>query len=215
MAAQHMAKKKFYVVWEGYRPGIFVDWKSCEKSVKGYDGAKFKGFETREAAEAAFADHYSWHIGHGSPTKTAPRVPRPGDPGPLQHALSVDAACSGNPGVLEYRGVWVADGREHFRMGPYPEGTVNIGEFLAIVHGLALLKQEGSNAPIYSDSMTALKWVRDKRTNTKLPESPLNTKLFDYMRRAEAWLRNNTYTNPILKWDTAGWGEIPADYGRK
>ena len=42
-----------------------------------------------------------------------------------------------------------------------------------------------------------------------------NKDLFDYIARAEAWLRENTYTTEIIKWDTDSWGEIPADFGRK
>ena len=91
----------------------------------------------------------------------------------------------------------------------------NIGEFLAIVHGLALLKKKGSNMPIYSDSKIAQKWVRDKKCNTKLMPTERNGELLAIVRRAEAWLQNNTYSNPIIKWETERWGEIPADFGRK
>jgi ribonuclease HI len=130
-------------------------------------------------------------------------------------SLSVDAACSGNPGVMEYRGVDTATGREIFRMGPYPDGTNNVGEFLALVHGLSLLKKHNSNLPIYSDSVSAMAWVRAKQCKTKLMRTERNIPLFDLIARAERWLQTNTYTNKILKWDTPNWGEIPADFGRK
>ncbi|MFO7721671.1 MAG: ribonuclease H family protein [Bacteroidales bacterium] len=209
-----MAKKKFYVVWEGREKGIFKTWAECQASVGGHPGAKYMGFETLAEAEVAFRGNY-WKFAKVGSKKAM--VAKTGETGssPLKDALSVDAACSGNPGVMEYRGVWVGDGSEYFRMGPYPEGTVNIGEFLAIVHGLALLKKEGLTVPVYTDSKTAMKWVRDCRANTKLAQNELNSQLFDYIHRAEAWLKNNKYTNPVLKWDTRGWGEIPADYGRK
>lgn len=42
-----------------------------------------------------------------------------------------------------------------------------------------------------------------------------NKSVFDLIERAEAWLNANTWQNPILKWDTENWGEIPADFGRK
>lgn len=42
---------------------------------------------------------------------------------------------------MEYRGVYVRTGQELFRIGPYPDGTNNVGEFLALVHALALLKK--------------------------------------------------------------------------
>ena len=130
-------------------------------------------------------------------------------------SISVDAACSGNPGDMEYRGVETESRLELFHVGPYPEGTVNIGEFLAIVHALAQLKKEGNTLPIYTDSRTAMKWVKDKKTKTKLEKSDMNIKIFEFIRRAEAWLQNNEYPNKIMKWETKYWGEIPADFGRK
>jgi len=55
-------------------------------------------------------------------------------------SISVDAACAGNPGILEYQGVNTATKEVLFKRGPFPVGTVNLGEFLAIVHGLSYLK---------------------------------------------------------------------------
>jgi len=133
----------------------------------------------------------------------------------IPNSLSVDAACSGNPGVMEYRGVYTATGQEIFRQGPFQQGTNNIGEFLALVHGLALLKQQNSTIPVYSDSVSAMAWVRNKKAKTTLEICPENQILFDLIARAEKWLRTNSYSNPVLKWETRIWGEIPADFGRK
>ena len=130
------------------------------------------------------------------------------------NAIAVDAACSGNPGQMEYRGVHVASRQQVFHYGPV-YGTNNIGEFLAIVHGLALLKQKGLDMPLYSDSRNAILWVKQKRCKTKLPREPRTEALFQLIERAEKWLRENTYTTPILKWETEKWGEVPADFGRK
>jgi ribonuclease HI len=209
-----MKKTKFYVVWEGLETGIFLDWASCKRAVEGFAGAKYMGFSSMTEAQRALEGNYYQYIKAKKGGMSSERSVRKGPP-IIEEALSVDAACSGNPGVMEYRGVWVGDGREYFRMGPYPEGTVNIGEFLAIVHGLALLKRDGLTVPLYTDSMTAMKWVKDCRANTKLLKNDLNSQLFDYIRRAEEWLKNNRYPNVVMKWDTRAWGEIPADYGRK
>jgi ribonuclease HI len=127
----------------------------------------------------------------------------------------VDAACKGNPGILEYRGVDTKSGAEYFRQGPFPNGTVNIGEFLAIVHALALLKKIDSDWPVYSDSRTAIVWIKAKRIKTNLVPSEENKELFELVDRGLKWLKSNTYKNPVLKWETAYWGEIPADFGRK
>lgn len=132
----------------------------------------------------------------------------------IKEALCVDAACSGNPGPMEYRGVHMPSGREVFRVGPMM-GTNNIGEFLAIVHALALMKQRGMQLPIYSDSVSGQAWVRNKKAKTTLALNPDTAQALDMVQRAEKWLRANPVTVPILKWDTERWGEIPADFGRK
>lgn len=134
---------------------------------------------------------------------------------PIYPALATDAACSGNPGVMEYRGVIADTGTEVFHRGPYPQGTNNIGEFLGLVLGLAYLKQHKLDWVLYTDSVTALAWVRKKKANTKLAPTPENTELLLTIRKAEKWLHENTWTTQILKWDTEHWGEIPADFGRK
>lgn len=141
------------------------------------------------------------------------------DPSPVRNyildALAVDAACSGNPGPMEYRGVFVRTGQQVFKIGPLEGGTNNIGEFLAIVHGLALQEQRGTRFPIYSDSVNAQIWVRQGYCKTKLEENETNAPIFDMIRRAETWLRTHSFRVPIIKWETKLWGEIPADFGRK
>lgn len=212
-----MVKQKYYVVWEGVAPGIYTSWTDCQLQTKGYEGAKYKSFDSREEAERALASSPYAYIGkNAAKSKATPRL-APGSPLPkevLANSLAVDAACSGNPGPMEYRGVHVASGQEVFHFGPV-KGTNNIGEFLGIVHGLALLKQRGFDMPIYSDSKIAIDWVRQKTCKTKLPRTAETEELFRLIRRAEKWLKENKYTTRILKWETKQWGEIPADFGRK
>ena len=130
-------------------------------------------------------------------------------------AWAVDAACSGNPGPVEYRGVELMSGRELFRVGPFEGGTNNLGEFLAIVHALALMDKMGVSYPIYSDSVSGMAWVRNKVIKTTLTENATNRPLFNLLRRAIHWLNTHGYKSRIMKWDTPRWGEIPADFGRK
>lgn len=205
-----MAGKKYYVVWKGIKPGIYDNWKECERQVKGVDSALYKSFPGLEEARQAFRGKPEDYIKKG-----VKRVSNPGVGNPLWESLSVDAACSGNPGKMEYRGVMTKSGRQIFHKGPFPLGTNNIGEFLGIVHGLAYLKKNNSDIPVYSDSKTAQKWIRDKAVKTKLPRNQKTEELFDLIDRAIGWLNTNTYSNPVLKWDTEHWGEIPADFGRK
>lgn len=208
-------KNKFFVVWEGREPGIYRSWDECKKQVHGFENAIYKGFPTEGEAREAFLSPYWDFIGKNAKPKqpSAKDIERVGMPN--TESLSVDAACSGNPGLMEYRGVYTKNGEVIFHLGPFEEGTNNVGEFLALVHGLALLKQKGSPLPIYTDSLTAISWIKAKRANTKLEKTPKNVALFDLIARAEKWLADNTYTTTILKWETEVWGEIPADFGRK
>ena len=209
-----MAKQKFYVVWEGVTPGVYTSWTDCQLQIKGYEGAKYKSFDTREEAERALATSPYGYIGKNAKKKSEKVSSETLPACVIDNSLAVDAACSGNPGPMEYRGVHIASRQEVFHFGP-TKGTNNIGEFLAIVHGLALLKQKGFDMPIYSDSVNAISWVRQKKCKTKLPRTAETEELFKLIERAEKWLRENTYTTRILKWETKEWGEIPADFGRK
>ncbi len=208
-------KKKFYVVWKGRKPGVYDNWNDCKKQIFQYEGAKYKSFLDLASANSAFKGNYIDYV-KKDPRKLAFKEKfNPIIGSPIKNSICVDAACSGNPGVLEYRGVDNRNKQEIFRIGPYEQGTVNIGEFLAIVHALALLKKHNSDLPIYSDSKTAMVWVRNKKANTKLTRTKKNEKLFELLERAERWLNQNTYDTKIIKWETKYWGEIPADFGRK
>ena len=211
-----MAKNKYYVVWKGVAPGVYDNWADCKAQVEGQDGAKYKSFETEEEAVVAYEKGYMHYLKTTASSRAAAKL-SPAQPvgKPINESLAVDAACSGNPGDMEYRGVYTATGQEVFRIGPLKRGTNNIGEFLAIVHGLAFLKQNGSDLPLYSDSRNAILWIQKKKCKTLLEREPANKPIFDLIERAERWLNTNTYTTRILKWETSEWGEIPADFGRK
>ena len=213
-----MAKNKFYVVWSGRNPGIYSDWETCKKEIMGCKGAKYKGFPDRLSAETAFKqgpDAY-WGKDVAPVTDLSKVAERPVSP-----CIAVDAACSGNPGKMEYQGVFVDFGTQPattttlFKSPVFPNATNNIGEFLALVHALALEKQNGWKYPIYSDSVNAQIWIRQKKCKTKLQPNAKNEYLFQLIARAEKWLAENAVEVPILKWKTEIWGEIPADYGRK
>lgn len=216
-----MAKKKFYVVWKGIKPGIYSSWEECKVQVSGFENALYKSFSTLEEAEKALSSNpwKSLNSQQRKKVKSPVTSKSPTISGTtlqiIHESIAVDAACSGNPGLMEYRGVFVADGKEIFHIGPMAEGTNNVGEFLAIVHALALLKKKNNNIPIYSDSVNALKWIAKKKCNTKLAQTAVNRPIFELIDRAETWLRTNHYSNPLLKWETKLWGEIPADFGRK
>ncbi len=212
-----MAKKqnKYYVVWRGHQTGIFNSWPECQKQVSGFPGAKYKSFLSRQEAEAAFSGSSVDYIPKQGTQGERVETGRSSVGKPILASISVDAACEGNPGRMEYRGVETDTGKILFEKGPFAVGTNNIGEFLAIVHAAAMLKKMASPKPIYSDSRTALSWVRKKRANTTLKRTARNQELFDLIEQAERWLADNEIANKILKWETAAWGEVKADYGRK
>lgn len=207
-----MPKNKFYVVWKGRQRGIFMTWQECSAQVTGFTGAEYKSFDNLEAAEKAFRGSYSAVAGKPA---AALKQWKMALTRPIIPSISVDAAASGAPGPLEWRGVETDSGKHLFQAGPFPDGTNNVGEFLAIVDGLAWLKKQGLDWPLYSDSHNARLWVEIRKCRTKLARTGRNMRLFALIARAEAWLAENNPTNQVLKWDTEMWGENPADFGRK
>ncbi len=206
-------KKKYYVVWEGNNPGIYDSWADCQLQIKGYPGAKYKSFSSKEEAESAYHGNFGDYIGANKKPKVE-TLSEETKANIIWDSIAVDAACSGNPGPMEYQGVDTKTGYQFFHQ-KFPIGTNNIGEFLALVHGLAHLKNEGRTIPIYSDSKHAMSWVKRGRCNTKLVSNAKTAPIYKLIARAEKWLKENTFENELLKWETKHWGEIPADFGRK
>ena len=201
-----MGKRKFYVVWVGREPGVYEDWDDCREQVTGFPGARFKAFDSQVAATLAFrgdpADEASIIMsiaGHNAAQAHSSEHLSLGEiPEINPDAIAVDGACAGNPGRMEYRGVDVKSGIELFHVGPLEDGTNNVAEYLALVHALAYLYNKGDSVtPVYSDSRTARSWV------------------MCHMARADIWIQTHSTSNPVLRWDTDLWGEIPADFGRK
>lgn len=218
-----MAKKqKYYVVWRGKKPGIYTSWEDCKAQTHGQKDARFKSFASLDIAREAF----NTEAPKNSPSYTDKNKKVHTEPAPRHDtvlslpaevtadAIAVDAACSGNPGPMEYRGVDLRTGQEIFHLGPI-FGTNNIGEFLAIVHAVAKLTQENKNMTVYSDSRNGMLWFRQGQCKTKIAHNSRSTQVLDLIERAEKWLNTHTHQISVKKWDTNKWGEIPADFGRK
>lgn len=221
-----MAKQKYYVVWEGKNPGVYGTWAECQAQTDHFTGAKYKSYESRAEADAAYKAGWKGNWGTGAAasgagkSKSASTFKRSTTAAESSEeidydSISVDVGTRGNPGPVEYKGVDTQTGDLIFSCGPIKKGTNNLGEFLAIVHALALLNKEGSNRTIYSDSVNAMKWVKQKKVATTLPRDASTEEIWTLIDRAERWLQTNTYKNKVLKWQTKEWGEIKADYGRK
>ena len=144
-----MSKKKFYVVWNGHKKGVFTSWKVCKKQIDGFEGAQYKSFADLNEAEIAATKNYADYIGKNTKKPTLSASEKASYGTPNLESISVDAACSGNPGKMEYRGVLTHNKKQIFIMGPFKKGTNNIGEFLALVHGIALLKSKNKNVNFF------------------------------------------------------------------
>ncbi len=214
-----MAQKgKYYVVWEGYAPGIYETWEECKAQVEGFPNARYRAYPDLDSATIGFRGNPEdeMRLYKAMAQHTAKVVNYEAFPEIRLDAIAVDAACSRNPGPVEYQGVMVGTGQTVFKVGPLAGGSNNIGEYLAIIHAAALLKKQGDlNTPIYTDSRTALSWLRAGHSRTSIKANADNTRIIEVLRRADVWLSQNQILNPIIKWQTEEWGEIPADFGRK
>jgi len=210
-----MAKIKFYVVWKGRQTGVFNTWNECKAQTDGFPKAVYKSFETLELAEQAFKSSSYDFIGKDTQKLSLSKEELILIGKPIEDSIAVDGAWNTNTGIVEYQCVFVKDKKSIFKMGPFDDGTINIVEFLAIVHALAYCKKENVSLPIYSDSKIAIGWVKNKESRTFHDKSEKNKKLFDLLERGEKWLHENEYENKVLKWETKAWGENPADFGRK
>lgn len=209
---------KFYVVWEGRSPGVYRSWDDARDQVEGFPGARYKAFDDLVEATEAFRGNPADYLGlyRAMGQRSVRVVNYDAFPQINPNGIAVDAACSHNPGPVEYQGVHIASGQRIFHFGPLPGGTNNIGEYLAIIHAAAMLAKRGdTTTPIYSDSRTALSWIRNRRSKTSIAPTAQNARLLDILKRADMWIATHTIPNPLLKWNTEEWGEIPADFGRK
>ena len=189
-------KKKFYVVWYGHETGVFETWDECRAAIDGVKGAQYMSFLTKEDAYKAYDREYAEYKGMKTHKNSLSEEDLKKFGEPDLYTISVDAASSGNPGKMEYRGVDTQTHEELFRQGPFLQGTNNVGEFLALAHGLAYLKKIGSDRNIYSDSKIAIGWVKKKKCNTKLKRTAKNKNLFELIGRAETWLKRTLILPP-------------------
>lgn len=218
-------RKKYYVVWIGREPGVYDDLQDALDQIDDYPGASIKGYASAAEAAEAFrrgtSKSDSRDLAGLLLNAQRQNMPAAGQPDYMSNAeidlngWAVDAACAGNPGRMEYRGVELLTGRELFRVGPIDNSTNNIGEFLAIVHALSLMFNRGERHTIYSDSVTGMAWVRNRKVKTQLERNAGTEKSFRLMERALSWLNTHSIDVKIRKWETDRWGEIPADFGRK
>jgi len=205
-------EKKIYVVRKWKKIWIFDSWDECKESVNGFSDAKYKWFSSKENAEIALSE---WWEKYYEVKKTGEKdVVKSEDIPFFAESIAVDAACSGNPGEMEYRWIDLQTWKEVFHEN-FKIWTNNIGEFLAIVHWLNYLWD--NNRVIYSDSRIAISWVNQWKCKTQINsnETADFSRTFEAIKGAEKWLKENWIKHKILKRNTEDWWEIPADFGRK
>lgn len=204
-----MANGKYYVVWVGNVPGVYESWAECKKQIDHYPNAKYKSYPSKDVAIEAYALGWKQAL-YGNDSKKLVNNKEIN-----YNSISVDVGSSGNPGIIEYKGVDTQTGEQLFYYGPIAKGTNNLGEFLAIVHALAYIEKKGLEKSIYSDSQTAISWVKNKKVNSNLTRDESTKEIWTLVDRALNWLLHHSYSTKIEKWNTVEWGEIKADFGRK
>lgn len=202
-----MAKKNFYVVLKGRKPGIYNSWPECEAQVKGFSGASYKGVSTYDQAYELF---------HGvKPKKNDPILKKQNldTTFATERCIYVDAACSGNPGPAEFRYLWSDTGEVIYHSSKF-NATNNIAEFLGIVDALMFVKENNLDVDIFTDSKSGLSWVFNKKIKTSY-EWEKDPRLSRAIMKCLDFLEKNEKYPRLRKWNTALQGEIPADFGRK
>jgi len=209
---------QFYGVWAGRKPGVYDNWNDCKTQVDKFSGAKYSKLKATNYNDA-LAEFNGGAVSpqvNSSPVTSNIKSSTNSNK-PVGIALTVDGAANGI--CCEYQAVWYPSGELAFASKQLAGGTNNIAEFLGLVSAIKYLNDNNQPLKVYTDSVTAMAWVRNKVANTTARNTGKATEELDSMiAGAEKYLRDNEQLLKkveILKWETKEWGEIPADYGRK
>lgn len=153
-----MAKKKYYAVVEGRKPGIYDQWsgqQGAEAQVKGYTDARFKGFATLLDA----SEWYSSKTSGKEPSLYFKATESESTSGVKQQdalkagkvVIYTDGSAINNPGPGGYGVVLLSGKKRQEFSGGYRLTTNNRMELTACIIGLKYLKTK-SKVVLYSDS---------------------------------------------------------------
>jgi len=172
-------KKKFYSVARGRKKGIFSAWfgpGNAEEQIKGFEGARYKGFATIEEARAWLKSMESGGLCAGKKVsdKKGSRV-ETAAAGPEQAlkagtvVIYTDGGCSYNPGPGGYGAVILRAGQRQEISGGFRLTTNNRMELAACIEALKALKAP-SSVMVCSDSKYVVDavtkgWARKWRKN--------------------------------------------------
>lgn len=129
--------------------------------------------------------------------------------------ICVDGSSRGNPGIAEYKAIDLSTGKELFKIN-IGVSTNNIAEFIGLTHAINFARKNGYDN-VYSDSQTAIAWVRNRKAKTSLRLNSETSKSINYLQHSEKYLQTlePTFFKIVKKWETKKWGENPADFGYK
>ena len=154
-------KKNFYSVARGRNTGIFSAWfgpGNAESQIKGFEGARYKGFPTIEEARAWLKSMESGSgssSGKSSARKKSAAAASAAFREPVPEAGTVlmytDGGCSYNPGPGGYGVVILRDGQRLELSGGFRLTTNNRMELAACIEGLKTLETP-SKVTVISDS---------------------------------------------------------------
>ncbi len=202
---------QFYGVWVGRMPGIYDNWNDCKAQVDKFPKAKYSKLKASNLKDAKI----EFELGFENKAQVSSNNNEVNKP--IEGFLTVDGASNGL--VCEFQAVWYPTKEVAFASKQFDGGTNNIAEFLGLVSACKYLKDRNLPIQIYTDSVTALAWFRNKKANTTANTTGKATEeLSDLLVKAEKFLVTHDEFlkgSKILKWETKDWGEIPADYGRK
>ena len=124
--------------------------------------------------------------------------------------IATDGAHSAKERLTRYRAVDLSSGMELFNHS-IGNWTNNIGEFLGIVEAVKyILTHPEAPRIIYSDSITAITWFRNKQC--------ASSRRCDKLLMAEVFLKvmdAKISDIQVIHWDNREWGETSADFGNK
>lgn len=146
-------KKKFYAIAVGVKPGIYTSWPTAHAQVKGFPGAKYKGFLTRHEAEHWLDNPV--HAPTASKAKAAGKnsvAPADTSPRPGEVSIYTDGGARFNPGPGGYGVVQIYNGETRELSGGYQHTTNNRMELMGCIVALRNLEHRDKPVTIYSDS---------------------------------------------------------------
>lgn len=216
----------FYGVWIGKTIGVYDNWDECKEQVNKFPGAIYSKLKSTNKKDALseFEELKKEKVDNNidknkakNENSTWEEKKKENKGKPIEGVLTVDGASNGKN--CEFQAVWYPSGEKAFISKVFEGGTNNIAEFLGLVLAVKHLKDKGLPLIVYTDSITAMSWFRDKKANTTARATgKITDELENLLTKSEMFLKQNHELMKqvkVLKWETKEWGEIPADFGRK